>query len=770
MMPTQLDRICDPEAFEDLLRDLTGLDGRISPGVRKAVASLIASIGPSFDLADQVVENRFYGRLNQKLAANRDTIAVLYAECADAGLTFNYPTKRRLEWAINTSDMLELERRLEELGVPSGMVTSLMLKIHPVTHSGTRELLLAETKSPTKIRKAEERQVADDVFNAAAGPLAWSLWPEASLASAFSGLDMPYTGDYMKDLRFFQPELFERNRSLVVRQIIPEVKSNTEAQRQKLEQWLAAEYEALDNYGFIALVINMDGKGTVEGWHLASDLVLFAERFAEVDLKLRYFRPAEVQAETLTHVEGVDLSAAKFNLANEGFTYRDTFVLHDDQGRVCRLLVLLQKNRRDETLIPCPGCRSDYVRGNSYPSFGVKSWECQNPLCADRSIYNRGKRYDFRALLKQEAIETDGNLIPVESVREWQRDVLVFESDEKILDMLLRHYSMRGDVVVLIDAKDVPPDFAGRNVERGDALNQIVKPGDFWSSAFFCRYIPRPEDASTAAAVQESWQPKGWEVIQGDALTVLQRYPANIFDRAVTSPPYFNAREYAQWPNLYCYMRDMYCIASEVFRTLKPGGLFAYNIFDYFDNERIITFSDMGKKRIPLSALMVDAFRRIGFDYQGAVVWDKGEIHGKRGFNAGNFSPFYQSPFNCWEHVLIVQKPYQSSSDRDRGRLDCVNSVVKIHPVVKMVRGQNRHGHSAPYPLDLVACLLKGLPAGSHVLDPFGGSGTTARAALNADLTSVMIERDEEYCALSKRLTADFEKQLERQSMSYTLF
>lgn len=38
----------------------------------------------------------------------------------------------------------------------------------------------------------------------------------------------------------------------------------------------------------------------------------------------------------------------------------------------------LRKNMRDERIVPCPTCRSNNVRGNSYPVLGVKSWECNN--------------------------------------------------------------------------------------------------------------------------------------------------------------------------------------------------------------------------------------------------------------------------------------------------------------------------------------------------------------------------------------------------------
>jgi len=769
-MSAKIEHLSDPADFELHLRRLTGIEGELARDVTRALINLTDSIGPALRSTEQDIAKQFYGRLNQKLTANRDVIAKLYAKCASEGIMFNYPTKRRIEWAINTNDLTELGRQLVERAVPQDFLNHLMAELTPVTQDGTRGSLFSETRSPTKLRKAKERQVANDVFNAAAGPLVWSLWPADRLTSAFSRLSVPYSGDYMKDLRTFQPDLFVRNRSLIVRQVMPEPESGITKQCQELTRWLAAEYDAVDNYGFVALLINIDNEASAEGWRLASDLVLFAERFFESEIKQLFFRPSYVQAQTLAHVRDIDVSMARFELANEGFTYHDTFVLHDEDDKVRRLLILLQKNRRDETLVPCPGCRSDNVRGNSYPNFGVKSWECQNPLCPDRSIYNRGKRYDFRSLLKQEAIETDGNLIPIESVREWQRDVLIFRSDDQILDMVLRHYSMRGDVVALLDTKGVLPDFANRNVELGTEPANTSQHDDFWSSSFFHRYIPESATVREKANSDLCKTNTSWQVIHGDAFEVLQGFPAGTFDRAVTSPPYFNAREYAQWPNIYCYLHDIYRIAEEVFRTLKPGSLFIYNIFDYFDNEQIITFSAMGRKRIPLSAMMVDVFHRIGFVYRGSVAWDKGEIHGKRGFNAGNFSPFYQSPFNCWEHVLVVQKPSQDSLDNDRAQLPCLNKALRIHPVVKMVRGENRHGHTAPYPLDLVAALLAGLPSKAHVLDPFGGSGTTARAALNADLSSTIVERDASYCDLSKRLTTEHEQRLLRQSMHTTLF
>ena len=78
-----------------------------------------------------------------------------------------------------------------------------------------------------------------------------------------------------------------------------------------------------------------------------------------------------------------------------------------------------------------------------------------------------------------------------------------------------------------------------------------------------------------------------------------------------------------------------------------------------------------------------------------------------------------------------------------------------------MIRGENTHGHTAPFPIDLPGLLLEGLPLDSVVLDPYGGSGTTARAAVDRDLACVLLERDAEYCELTKRLMAAHERRVQ---------
>ncbi len=771
-LPHQSDVISvdSTNSFEYVLRDLTGLDAQLNGETAAALRSLLASLGPAPQQLRESVERAFYGRLNTKLTLNAEPLKRIYATAARQGITFNYHAKKAISGAIDGNNLPKYVEALEAYCPDPALRDQLGDLFDCIDGAATRSALVGEANKPSKLRKAHHRQVEADVYNAAAGCLAWALWDDARLQAHFDGQGAPTVGaDFLETLKTRFPELFRRDRSLVVRRVASLPEGYSEA-RDTLTSWLAEEFKRLDNHGYLAVVLDVGQLGSAS-WQLAGDLTLFAERFLAYPLDRLFFRWESVRDETLGSSVGVDEESAHFEMINEGFTYRDLILLPDESGQVVRGLLLFQKNERDETPIPCPACRNTTNEGNSYPSFGVKSWECANSLCPERSIYDRGKRYSFKGLLTQAAIEDPSNQIDVAAVRRWRRDVVPFSSDDDLVTMLIGFYSMRGDTVALLDIE--PPTnspYPGRTIvaEDGEPSTSPPSPDPFWSGAFFNRYVPK------GITRVQTHEPKptvdSWSIELGDSRAVLASLPDDMFDRAVTSPPYFNAREYSQWPNLYSYLNEMWFIHEELFRTLKPGALYCFNIFDYFDNERIITFSLMGKKRIALSALFVDMFRRLGFEPYGLVAWDKGDVEGKRSFNAGNFSPFYQSPQNCWEHVLVLQKP-GPSSELSMKFLDGQRSqVAKIHPVVKMVRGKNVLGHTAPYPIELPKLVLRDLPPGSLVLDPFGGSGTTARACLDLGLRSLLIEKDSEYRSLAVRLTNDHEQQLANNGSQTSLF
>jgi DNA modification methylase len=692
--------------------------------------------------------------INRKFRLNSGGTANLYAAAAAIGHTFNYHEKNAIQLAFDLSDRTKIDRVFAARSFPPAVRTRLVAAFVPVPEWETIGRFREELTAPSKLRREMgERPIDREMLLAAFSAFLFCVADAETLHQFFdrSYKASEYEHSFWLQLRRMHPQLYNRDRTLdVVRLGGADAGESYEMLRAHTFSIVKESYRRLNNHGYLAVLLDPMAIGArFVTWELVADLILFAEKHVEVEIKKAYFQHAKIRAATSAYIPKLDIEQARFHVAEEGFTYRDTFILAPSAAapmEEASLLVLFQKNARDETIIPCPACRSHNVQGNSYSSLGVRSWECKNVLCPDRSKYNRGKRYSFRALLMQEAIDDERNAISADSVKAWVRDVKFGCTSADVLEMLVRHYSLYGDTVHLLGAVWPEADevFLGRKVVRlplsptGD--QELVE--SFFGGALFKRYIV------AKAASQQSEQARvthsgSMTVVHADCFNFLASQPADSFDGAVTSPPYFNAREYAQWDNIYCYMYDIFNLGVQLHRVLRPGSLFLYNVFDYFDNERSVTLSAMGQKRMILSAYAVDAFRRAGFSCVGNVVWDKGDIEGKRGFNAGNFSPYYQSPFNCWEHILVFRKPGGPHIDLD------LPAVLQAKPVIKMVRGENTYGHTAPYPEEIPALLAAFLPSGGRVVDPYGGSATTARALCRRGFRVVCVERDENYCRLA---------------------
>jgi len=66
---------------------------------------------------------------------------------------------------------------------------------------------------------------------------------------------------------------------------------------------------------------------------------------------------------------------------------------------------------------------------------------------------------------------------------------------------------------------------------------------------------------------------------------------------------------------------------------------------------------------------------------------------------------------------------------------------------------QNNHPTVKPLKLMEYLCKLTKTPAGGIVLDPFGGSGSTALACQNTGRDCTIIEKDPAYCEIIKART-----------------
>jgi len=178
---------------------------------------------------------------------------------------------------------------------------------------------------------------------------------------------------------------------------------------------------------------------------------------------------------------------------------------------------------------------------------------------------------------------------------------------------------------------------------------------------------------------------------------------------------------------------------------------------DIFDNENVIIKSKMGEKRIPLGAYTILLFEKAGFEILDNIIWYKGEPQSNRHKNDGNYTPYYQRPANCYEHMFIFKKKGKLILNKEISKINIKNNIIKFTPVFKIGKGgENRYGHTAPFPKMIPLLSVDTFTNEKDiVLDPFSGSGTTPIVANLNKRNGVGIELNKEYSLLSLEKAKD---------------
>lgn len=689
--------------------------------------------------------------ISEKFDIYHKFIQNFYDNCALYNVYFNYPEKLFISNSFIIRNKSALENILKKNNLSKKQIDGI-LSFSFYSDEEILELFYKEKETDNHLPDILESLLSSFIYN---------LYPEEIIHAYFSGKSN-LDSNFYNFLRKSFPEKYNRTHALSILNVTDEFYNKYDSYQDFLSTlciFVRKQYCLLQNHCYLGIIIEdiEDASMSIQ-WKLYSDITLYAEKHIEEELNIGYFHPQKIMELTSSYIQEIDVEAAKFNIANTGFTYKDCFIIANQNHSIAereiynsyKILLLFQKNERDEDIIPCPKCRSYNVRGNSYPILGVKSWECHNPLCADKSKYNRGKRYSLSQILKQEAIENPKNEIDGETIKKWRLDVVDYKDTNEIISYLVKEYTFDNDNVYIYGVENVPSIRHGRKIickpfnEKPD-LSVL----DFYKSCYFKRF---QIDKSSEYSITQNISPvPNHQVYNDDCFKILSSLNENSIDGAVTSPPYYNAREYSHWDNIYCYLYDMYNHAKSLFRVLKPGAYYLYNIFDYFDNENNVVFSAMGKKRMILGAYIINMFTRIGFEITQNTIWYKGQIQGNRATNQGNKSPYYQAPLNCYEHILCFRKPSATITKISFPK------IINVFPVVKMVHGKNILGHTAPFPHeipDLITARISGI-----VLDPYSGSFTTARSAVKHNIKSISIEKSENYCLLGiKLLKQEIEK------------
>jgi len=247
-------------------------------------------------------------------------------------------------------------------------------------------------------------------------------------------------------------------------------------------------------------------------------------------------------------------------------------------------------------------------------------------------------------------------------------------------------------------------------------------------------------------------------IIIGDS-----RYMAEVDDECchliVTSPPYWQLKDYGSdnqigFNDTYEeYINNLNLVWKECHRVLYPGCRLCINIGDQF--ARSVYYGRY--KVIPIRTEIIKFCETIGFDYMGAIIWQKPTTMNTTG--GASVMGSFPYPRNGiikidYEFILIFKKwgdpPKVTKEIKEQSKLSKEewNEYFSGH---WNFNGEKQDKHIAMFPEELPKRLIKMFSfVGDTILDPFLGSGTTTLASKNLNRNSIGYEINEKFIDLIK--------------------
>jgi len=279
------------------------------------------------------------------------------------------------------------------------------------------------------------------------------------------------------------------------------------------------------------------------------------------------------------------------------------------------------------------------------------------------------------------------------------------------------------------------------------------------------------------------------EFINGECLEEMKKLPDESIDFIFTSPPYADqVKDYGATGKRIKIKPDKFDAwflprAQEMYRILKPTGSFVLNINDKLDGKYQSLF---------VFKLVVLLVEQVGFHLVRDYIWYNPATP-PNVFSRGTMGRTKKSHEYCfwfsksatWTfHMDAIRKPYSSRMEemfkapasgnrtantrpsrhsfdlshpwKDNGGSDpgsvLVISNTSSNDTFHRLCKQFGVSHPARFPMKLAEFFIKaGTNAGDVVLDPFGGSGTTAITAEKLGRDFKYIEINPDYCSMAEK-------------------
>lgn len=262
-------------------------------------------------------------------------------------------------------------------------------------------------------------------------------------------------------------------------------------------------------------------------------------------------------------------------------------------------------------------------------------------------------------------------------------------------------------------------------------------------------------------------------IINGDSRD-MTKLDAETIHLVITSPPYWQLKDYGADDQIgfndsyESYINNLNLVWKESFRVLHNGCRLCVNIGDQF--ARSVYYGRY--KVIPIRTEIIKFCETIGFDYMGAIIWQKVTTTNTTG--GATIMGSFPYPRNGilkldYEFILIFKKngpsPKVSKENKELSKLTTEewNLYFQGH---WNFSGAKQDSHIAMFPEELPKRLIKMFSfVGDTILDPFLGSGTTSLAAKNLNRNSVGFEINAEFIPVIKeKLSVNENKLFEEHS------
>ena len=240
----------------------------------------------------------------------------------------------------------------------------------------------------------------------------------------------------------------------------------------------------------------------------------------------------------------------------------------------------------------------------------------------------------------------------------------------------------------------------------------------------------------------------------------MREVPDESVHLVITSPPYWQLKDYDSVQQIGFhdtyeeYINNLNLVWKECRRVLQDGCRLCINIGDQF--ARSVYYGRY--KVIPIRTEIIKFCESIGFDYMGAIIWQKVTTCNTTG--GATIMGSYPYPRNGiikidYEFILLFKKPgipplvNKAAKEQSKLSVEEWNEYFAGH---WNFPGEKQDKHLAMFPEELPRRLIRMFSfVGETVLDPFLGSGTTSLAAKRLQRHSIGYEINESFLPVIRK-------------------